>query len=336
MNKRKKIVALVVLLMSLLMFTNIAYADDTAIEGNTVSLKKKATIMTLGSNMQLKTSTSTADGSTPSLTWKSSNPSIVSVSSDGTIRANAVGTATVSVAIANGNTDNCVVKVSDYSYLAESDFRSIQRKYITAQSRLMITYAFTNLDGEDIVLTYNGYTIIDNYSQYTMHNLSTGYTTSDIDGYFNSLSNKTVGSGKVHVLLLYNEVLGYKKAMIGEDGYLSKSVSAESQLTKKSNTITVKTKKITVKKNKLKKKAISISKKKAFKVSGAQGKVTYKLASVKKAKFKKYFKVSKSGKITIKKGLKKGTYKLKVNVTAAGNANYEPMTKTVTVKVKVK
>ena len=59
-------------------------------------------------------------------------------------------------------------------------------------------------------------------------------------------------------------------------------------------------------------------------------------AVIQKAKFKKYFKVSKSGKITIKKGLKKGTYKLKVNVTAAGNANYKPLTKTVTVKVKIK
>ena len=106
--------------------------------------------------------------------------------------------------------------------------------------------------------------------------------------------------------------------------------------TKIANPMAVKAKTVKIKYSSLKKKKQKIKAKKAFTVSGAQGKVTYKLVSVKKAKFKKYFKVSKSGKITVKKGLKKGTYKLKVNVTAAGNANYEPLTKIVTVKIKVK
>ena len=57
-----------------------------------------------------------------------------------------------------------------------------------------------------------------------------------------------------------------------------------------------------------------------------------------KSKFKKYFAVNtKTGKITVKKGLKKGTYKVKVKVKAAGNANYKASKeKTVTVTVKVK
>jgi hypothetical protein len=37
-----------------------------------------------------------------------------------------------------------------------------------------------------------------------------------------------------------------------------------------------------------------------------------------------------------KKKLKRGTYKIKVNVTAAGNTRYNAMTKTVVFKVKVK
>ena len=50
--------------------------------------------------------------------------------------------------------------------------------------------------------------------------------------------------------------------------------------------------------------------------------------------------VSKSGKVTVKKGLKKGkTYKVKVLVTAAGGkvkgVKYAPAIKTVTLKVKV-
>ena len=71
-------------------------------------------------------------------------------------------------------------------------------------------------------------------------------------------------------------------------------------------------------------------------VSNAKGKVTYKLASVKKAKFKKYFKMNATtGKLKVKKGLKKGTYKLKVKVSALGDGNYTGATKTVTCKVKV-
>ena len=45
----------------------------------------------------------------------------------------------------------------------------------------------------------------------------------------------------------------------------------------------------------------------------------------------------KTGQIQVKKGLKKGTYKVKIKVQAAGNANYlSSEAKTVTVKVKVK
>ena len=39
---------------------------------------------------------------------------------------------------------------------------------------------------------------------------------------------------------------------------------------------------------------------------------------------------------TLKKGIKKGTYKLRVKVTAAGNSNYKAGTRTITVRIKVK
>lgn len=45
---------------------------------------------------------------------------------------------------------------------------------------------------------------------------------------------------------------------------------------------------------------------------------------------------SKTGKVTVKKGLKKGTYKIKVQVKAAAKGNYKAGTNTVTVTVKVK
>ena len=45
---------------------------------------------------------------------------------------------------------------------------------------------------------------------------------------------------------------------------------------------------------------------------------------------------AKTGKLTVKKGLKKGTYRVKVQIKAAAKGNYNAGTKTVTVTVKVK
>ena len=53
-------------------------------------------------------------------------------------------------------------------------------------------------------------------------------------------------------------------------------------------------------------------------------------------KYKKYFKISRTGKITVKKGTKKGTYKIKVKISAAGDGNHFAKSVTKTIKVKVK
>ena len=87
----------------------------------------------------------------------------------------------------------------------------------------------------------------------------------------------------------------------------------------------------------MKKAKRTIVRKDAIKVKKAEGDVTYTLKSVKKAKYRKYFTINKkSGKITVKKGLRKGTYRITVKVKAAGNNKFRRMTKQVTVKVRVK
>lgn len=74
-------------------------------------------------------------------------------------------------------------------------------------------------------------------------------------------------------------------------------------------------------------------KKKTYNVyaTAPSGKVTYKVTSYPKGG-KKYIKVNSEGKVTIKKGAKKGTYK--VTLSAPGTAYYLPATTTVTFKVK--
>ena len=69
-------------------------------------------------------------------------------------------------------------------------------------------------------------------------------------------------------------------------------------------------------------------------VSNAKGIVTYGNASG-NVTAKEFIVNSKTGKITIPKGTKKGTYVVKVKVTARGNANWKKGSKTVSFKVKV-
>ena len=67
--------------------------------------------------------------------------------------------------------------------------------------------------------------------------------------------------------------------------------------------------------------------------------VAHTALSAKKGKknFKKKFTVNKNtGKITVKKGLKKGKYKIRIQVTDPGNAQCEASSKTVTVTITVK
>ncbi len=107
---------------------------------------------------------------------------------------------------------------------------------------------------------------------------------------------------------------------------------------KAANTLTVKGKTVNLKAKILKKKSRTLKAGKVIRfVDKGQGKRTYKLSGVTKAKYKKYFKVNKrTGKLTVKKGLKKGTYKVKIKVTAAGDEGHNKATGTATARIRVK
>lgn len=64
-------------------------------------------------------------------------------------------------------------------------------------------------------------------------------------------------------------------------------------------------------------------------------KITFKLKKV-PAKAKKYISVTSKGKVTVKKGLGKGTYGIQVSVTAAATAKYNKTTAVKTVKINVR
>ena len=111
------------------------------------------------------------------------------------------------------------------------------------------------------------------------------------------------------------------------------SVSETFSIDQAKNPMTVKSANKNFKAKTAKKKAQSY---KAITVAKAQGTVTYTAKAV-NAKSKKALTFNKkNGKITVKKKTRKGTYKMKITVTAKGNTNYakSTVTKTVTVKVK--
>jgi len=111
----------------------------------------------------------------------------------------------------------------------------------------------------------------------------------------------------------------------------------ETKLTKAANPFTVQTKKVKIKASRVKKKKQTIKLAKYLAIKDARGIVTCKLTKVNRKKFRKYFKVNEeNGNITVRKGLKKGNYKLTINVTAAGDGKYLPGTKSVTVTIKVR
>jgi hypothetical protein len=102
---------------------------------------------------------------------------------------------------------------------------------------------------------------------------------------------------------------------------------------KADNPMTVSGKTATVRYSKVRKRAQTLKRSKVISLKNAKGKVTYT-----KFKGNKKIVVNKTnGKVTVKKGLKKGTYKVRVKVKAKGNSKYKPSAvKKITFRVKVK
>ena len=109
---------------------------------------------------------------------------------------------------------------------------------------------------------------------------------------------------------------------------ITKTVNAYYGIGQKSNPMKLKVVKKSIKAKKVAKKKVSV--KKALVVTGAKGSVT-----IKKTGGSKRLTITKSGVVTVKKGTKKGSYKIRVKVSTGGTGVYKKATKTVTVKVKV-
>jgi hypothetical protein len=139
-----------------------------------------------------------------------------------------------------------------------------------------------------------------------------------------------------------NKKVGTATITITGKGKYTGKATATFKIKKATNSLSVKVKKRTynITYTKLAKKDQSIKEKQIYTISKkGQGKLSYALSSAKKGKkiLKTSFVVDKqTGKLTAKKGLKKGTYNIAVNVTAAGDKSHIKVTKTISFSIKVK
>ena len=129
-----------------------------------------------------------------------------------------------------------------------------------------------------------------------------------------------------------NKNAGTATVTITGKGNYSGSVSKTFKITKIANPMTAKAAKSSFSFSLSKVKSAAQTVAAPVTVSKAQGTVTYKKTSGNS----NITIDSKTGKLTVKKGTKKGTYTIKVQVKAAGNTNYNAKTTTVSFKVIVK
>ncbi|MDO4859400.1 MAG: hypothetical protein Q4A48_00050 [Bacillota bacterium] len=147
------------------------------------------------------------------------------------------------------------------------------------------------------------------------------------------LGNVKMNAKNYTLIYTNNTEIGKATIILVGKGNLTGVAVKTFRIVKGKNPLKVKGKTATVKYSKLKKKTqlLKVSKVLKFTNKGI-GNVTY----MKKKGDKKITIAKKTGKVTLKKGLKKGTYKVKIKIKAAGNSKYKAGTKTVTVKIKVK
>lgn len=151
-----------------------------------------------------------------------------------------------------------------------------------------------------------------------------------------TLSGKTLKEGTDYTAKwskLSSKNAGTYTVTLTGKGVYGGTVKASYKINKAANPMKVSGKAVTVSYNKLKTASRSLERGKVIIVSKPRGTVTY-------AKVKGNDKIivgKKTGNILVKKGLGKGTYKVKVAVRAAGTENYKASSeKTVTVTITVK
>lgn len=235
--------------------------------------------------------------------YTSSNTNIATVSASGVVTGKSQGSATISVATAQSDCCNAACQTVQIAVLGD-----VAGAKVSAPS---ITYDGKAHNGA-ITVTLSGKTLKPS-TDYTLAITSSAGTT----------VTAIQDAGK------------YTVVVRGKGNYTgtTKNKPVVMTVAKAANTaqVTVTKTKVAVKYASVKKKAQTVSN-----LTGKSIKGTVKCTNASTDAVAKKFKVSTNGVVTVPKGTKKGTYTVKIKVTAAGNANYKSYKKTVTYKIVVK
>ena len=252
------------------------------------------------------------DAQDKTVKWTSSDEEIATVDSDGIIRPIKAGTVIVTGTLKCGTSRSCTVVIMD---------GGVEELTAIGVKKPEITMKKGQYDQVEIVSEPERAPIY--YVEFKSNNEKV--VTVDDNGVLHSVGT---GSAVITVLLSVED----------------KATGAVKDLTAKcnvyvtgANTMKARGKTVKIKQSQVKKQAKVIKRTKAIKITGAKGKVTYKLTGVSKNKYRKYFKVAKNtGKLTVKKGIRKGSYKVRIKVMASGDRAFKPASTAVTVKIRVK
>mgnify|MGYP004676470059 CR=1 FL=1 len=226
---------------------------------------------------------------------------------------------------------------SNYEYLG----RTTNKHYVVTNLLPAKMYTFKIVP----CLSFDDNEVEGNTTWYTYETSKYTITASKISGITDKVYNgqkryqsikvtyqgRTLVNGRDYTVSYKNNVnTGKASVIITGKGDYTGSTTRNFKIYKASNPMAVITNKKTVKYSKLRRKKQVVAN--TITVKKSKGKVTYSKAS----KSSRLILNKTTGKITVKKGTKRGTYKLKVKVSAAGNSNYKSRYKIVTVTIRVK
>ena len=266
-----------------------------------VSLNKTSTTLTVDEKERITATVDPEEATDPDLEWDSSNPGVAKVSGNGEVTALAAGEATITVRATNGTDDT------------GDDKTATCKVTVTEKPAPKPTIKVTAPTGK--TFTYNG-------------KAKTGVASGAYYTLSGTVKATKAGNYTAKAALKTNADYTCKWA----DGTTAVK-TVKWKINKANNPLVLKPKNAAVKYSKLKNKNLTLAVTKVIKFTGkGKGKMTYaKISGSKKIIIKKT-----TGKVTVKKGLKKGKYKIRIRVKASGNANYKASAwKVVTVIIKV-
>lgn len=272
-------------------------SDSVLVTNITLSSEKSS--ITVGETIDMNATVLPEDATYKKLTWSSSDETIATIDRNGKVKGIKAG----KVIISAKSNDGSGVSGTTIINVVEKDYSSTDKK-------------ITDISKARVVLEKNSYV-------YTGGVIEPGIQ-------FVSLNDKILNEATdYNVIYKNNRNSGTAQVIINGKGNYNGSVQVNFKIKKAS--VFFKNTNKTLKYSKLKKKKQSYSVIK----SGGVGRVsaTYiKKGKISKIICKKYISVSKKGKVVVKKGAKKGTYKIKI--TVAQKNNYKKTSKIIYIKVR--